>query len=151
MDAQLKAKWVEALRSGKFKQGEGRLHEPKEDSFCCLGVLASICGAEFGPVKVDEGDDDGPTQYDYEATIDGYLISEPQSEEFKTEFTIKLGIPDQHELIARNDGHRLLDPGHPEHLHKHTFAEIADYIEANIPSDSDALPSSDRATVGEEK
>jgi hypothetical protein len=37
MDAQIKAKWLEALRSGKFKQGFGQLQ--KDDAYCCLGVL----------------------------------------------------------------------------------------------------------------
>lgn len=34
--------WVEALRSGKYRQGEGALRS--EDKFCCLGVLADIAG-----------------------------------------------------------------------------------------------------------
>jgi len=35
-----KARWLEALRSGKYKQGKQRLR--KGDSFCCLGVLCDI-------------------------------------------------------------------------------------------------------------
>ena len=35
MDAQLKAKWVEALRSGEFKQAQGQLHDTRNDSYCC--------------------------------------------------------------------------------------------------------------------
>ncbi len=34
--------WVDALRSGLYKQGKGRLCE--QDRYCCLGVLASIEG-----------------------------------------------------------------------------------------------------------
>jgi hypothetical protein len=37
---EVKAKWVAALRSGKFKQTEGRLAD--ERGFCCLGVLCEI-------------------------------------------------------------------------------------------------------------
>jgi hypothetical protein len=41
MDAELKAKWVEALRSGKYQQlTPGGLREG--DRFCCLGVLCDI-------------------------------------------------------------------------------------------------------------
>ena len=29
---------IKALRSGKYKQGMGRLYTAKEDSYCCLGV-----------------------------------------------------------------------------------------------------------------
>jgi len=52
MDPELKAKWLRALRSGRYKQIRGWLTsrsattpgQPKatEDSFCCLGVLAKV-------------------------------------------------------------------------------------------------------------
>lgn len=35
-------KWVDALRSGKFKQGRGALRSP-DGSFCCLGVADEVC------------------------------------------------------------------------------------------------------------
>lgn len=34
-------KWIRALRSGKYKQGAGKLRSEK-DEFCCLGVLSDI-------------------------------------------------------------------------------------------------------------
>lgn len=38
-----KRKWLEALRSGKYKQHtEGALYE--EGRYCCLGVAGSLCG-----------------------------------------------------------------------------------------------------------
>jgi len=40
MDAQLKAKWVAALRSGEYPQGNGFLE--KDGCYCCLGVLCAI-------------------------------------------------------------------------------------------------------------
>jgi hypothetical protein len=40
MDAQKKAKWVEALRSGKYNQGMGRLRSG--DRYCCMGVLCDV-------------------------------------------------------------------------------------------------------------
>ncbi len=43
MNANLKAKWVEALRSGKYQQTKGRLRG--DGGFCCLGVLCDISGA----------------------------------------------------------------------------------------------------------
>lgn len=44
MTPELKAKWVEALRSGEYKQTAGIMHsdENGEDSFCCLGVLCEV-------------------------------------------------------------------------------------------------------------
>lgn len=43
-------KWVEALRSGKYKQGVGMLRNAK-DEYCCLGVLCDING--FSPMYTD--------------------------------------------------------------------------------------------------
>lgn len=40
MDAKLKAKWIEALRSGEYEQGTGYLE--KDGCYCCLGVLCAI-------------------------------------------------------------------------------------------------------------
>lgn len=40
MPVDLKVKWIDALLSGEFAQGTGRLR--RGDSFCCLGVLCEI-------------------------------------------------------------------------------------------------------------
>lgn len=44
MDANLKKVWVEALRSGEYKQGTGQLYNYDHNQYCCLGVLASVAG-----------------------------------------------------------------------------------------------------------
>lgn len=41
MDAKIRREWVEALRSGKYKQTRGRLRKDATH-FCCLGVLCDI-------------------------------------------------------------------------------------------------------------
>jgi hypothetical protein len=41
MDPELKKEWVEALRSGRYKQGKNTLRT-KDDEYCCLGVLCDI-------------------------------------------------------------------------------------------------------------
>ena len=41
MDQSLKKKWVEALLSGKYKQGDGALYDSWDRTYCCLGVLRS--------------------------------------------------------------------------------------------------------------
>ena len=38
--------WVDALRSGKYKQGKLTLH-PKQDKYCCLGVACDISKKGF--------------------------------------------------------------------------------------------------------
>ena len=44
MNAELKAKWLTALRSGEYLQGEGRLFNSQDTSYCCLGVLCDVSG-----------------------------------------------------------------------------------------------------------
>lgn len=41
MNADLKAKWIEALRSGKYAQGKNAMRTT-EDTYCCLGVLCDV-------------------------------------------------------------------------------------------------------------
>jgi hypothetical protein len=47
MKPEIKEKWLKALRSGEYKQGQENLH-PKDGSFCCLGVLTDIYIKEIG-------------------------------------------------------------------------------------------------------
>lgn len=44
MDAVAKEKWLAALRSGKFKQGDGSLFCREDHTYCCLGVLRRVEG-----------------------------------------------------------------------------------------------------------
>jgi hypothetical protein len=41
MKYEVMKQWTEALRSGKYKQGQGRLKD-SHDYFCCLGVLCDL-------------------------------------------------------------------------------------------------------------
>ena len=59
MDRKIKAKWLAALRSRKFKQTTGQLHRSldsnevvdgqAEPGHCCLGVLNEICHLGAAP------------------------------------------------------------------------------------------------------
>lgn len=40
MDQEIKWRWIKALRSGHYRQGEGMLYE--NGSYCCLGVLCDV-------------------------------------------------------------------------------------------------------------
>lgn len=40
MNKQAKQLWIEALRSGEYKQGNGALNY--KDKYCCLGVLCEV-------------------------------------------------------------------------------------------------------------
>jgi hypothetical protein len=43
MKREIAHKWINALRSGKYKQGRNVLRN-QNDEFCCLGVLCDISG-----------------------------------------------------------------------------------------------------------
>lgn len=49
MNQDIKKKWVDALRSGNYKQGKLKLRN-RDDEFCCLGVLCDLAAKE-GIVK----------------------------------------------------------------------------------------------------
>ena len=42
MDKKLKAKWIAALRSGRFKQHRNQLTGDAPGAYCCLGVLSRL-------------------------------------------------------------------------------------------------------------
>lgn len=103
MNAEIKAKWLDALRSGKYKQGTHTLQ--KNNCFCCLGVLCDI----VEPEGWDEGVTDGMVLHD-------------GVQDFPTDrFLEKVGLfaDEAGTLAEMND-------------HGQSFAEIADYIEANL-------------------
>ena len=52
MNSEYKIKWIDALRSGRYKQGAGYLR-CAEDTFCCLGVLADVLGVEWKRSEFD--------------------------------------------------------------------------------------------------
>jgi hypothetical protein len=112
MDATLKAKWLEALRSGKYAQTSGQLR--LGNCFCCLGVLCDI----FNPKGWDTPKN---SSYSYE-----WFYGEGPDESREVgvlphAFRISSGISSdlQDRLISLNDD------GAP-------FSEIAAYIEANL-------------------
>lgn len=47
MNKKIKKLWLEALRSRKYKQGDGYLKD-KDGKFCCLGVLCDIYAEKMG-------------------------------------------------------------------------------------------------------
>ena len=42
MKKSIAMKWVDALRSGKYKQGHNQLYDKETNGYCCLGVLCKI-------------------------------------------------------------------------------------------------------------
>lgn len=58
MKAEIKQKWLEALRGGKYKQAKGVLHSAT-GGFCCLGVLMDVMGSEWSEARISETSVDG--------------------------------------------------------------------------------------------
>jgi hypothetical protein len=58
MNQDLKTRWLAALRSGAYKQGQGGLLLRADNLFCCLGVLADV---------IDPGGWDGDEDADFMA------------------------------------------------------------------------------------
>lgn len=56
MNSEIKAAWIAALRSGKYKQGRLKLHHSKDNSYCCLGVLCDLFLKQRGIVNMEVAD-----------------------------------------------------------------------------------------------
>lgn len=67
--------WVDALRSGKFKQGQSVLYNPDQDAYCCLGVLCELEGWSIVPCGDDEGGL-GDDEEGYNSGLYNYLREE---------------------------------------------------------------------------
>lgn len=145
MKAEIHAKWIEELRSGKYRQGSGDLHyigysraedgtpAPSEERFCCLGVLcemaveAGAVEAEYGRSAVAYGGD-GETTYLPDAVIEwAGLRYEGERQYTGSPVEEARGI-----LISSPDGRAqsrslavMNDSGVP-------FDEIADVIQAEV-------------------
>lgn len=105
MDAEIKAKWIEALRSGTYRQGRGKLRSI-DDEFCCLGVLCDLVAPKSWAL-----DDDAYAMHGERGALRQSI----------TELTGGLGGAQESILIEMNDGGR----DQP----RRSFSEIADYIE----------------------
>jgi hypothetical protein len=110
MDARIKQKWIEALRSGQFTQARGALVE--DGSYCCLGVLCAVQNADFNQFMELE-----TTELAGESAL-----------EAEESYDYSAGLPDSiaNALADMNDG-RGCEP--------RSFDHIAGYIYAMVPED----------------
>lgn len=121
MPAELKTKWLEALRSGEYKQGRGFLYHPATDSYCCLGVLKEVS--------------DGDLKKTFRSVYreGGCLPTVPTSDWYETHGIkgFKSVIPGywsgEQALTSMNDG--LVSVNRAD---SKSFSEIADWIEENV-------------------
>lgn len=71
MNADIKQRWVEALRSGQYKQGSGCLKV--NNSYCCLGVLCELHRQDF-PGEKWQRENKNSSRFGY---ISGYKVCAP--------------------------------------------------------------------------
>ncbi len=108
MDKELKVKWVAALRSGKFEQTRNVLRGAS-GGFCCLGVLLDVSslGGHW-----ERGGVYSTPEYEIEADL------------CRLRENLGISVEAHNKLVHMNDGERG--------ERQHSFAEIADWIEANL-------------------
>lgn len=149
MKADIKRRWVEALRSGEYEQGTGALRQLDEDGkvvgYCCLGVLCDVVKDDLGIDWQPNGAFDGqvglpPTRVvDYAGLDDEspeYIVSFAHTSEAYTTDHKPIAPLDERgysvtlHLPSLNDG---VEIGAPL-----TFSQIADIIEWAEPVDSES-------------
>jgi hypothetical protein len=116
MDKELKVKWLAALRSGDYPQGQGTLRST--EGFCCLGVLCDVIdpnGWELGLPHASTYADTSVRWTDPES-------GERDRVELPRSVASRAGLPLQiaDKLVEFNDEDNW------------TFSTIADWIEKNL-------------------
>jgi len=103
-DNDLKIEWINALRSGKYKQTQSRLQDV--DGYCCLGVLCEVMGI--------------PSEYDDK--LECYMYEDDAYEVLSDRMMNKIGLSQAQmdTLVEMND------------TDNDTFETIADWIERNL-------------------
>src|ERR1051325_8479035 len=107
MNKKIKKLWINALRSGKYKQTRGKLRY--DDTYCCLGVL---CDLHRKITKNKWKPDNCPRHYEY--------FGEKGALPKKVYSWAKITDDNQQALIDLNDNLNA------------TFKKIANYIEEKL-------------------
>lgn len=143
-------KWIQALRSGEYKQAQNKLCNYNgitgKLSYCCLGVAADLLvkGGDFGDGVEWEDEQEVAerySKYGNETKISVELLfpsSNPEGDRYAIRYAIEDELPihlwqlvdppptvTQGRLVEMNDG---VGPDG----HVYTFKEIADYLEREL-------------------
>lgn len=110
MDKEIRDKWCQALRSGKYSQATGYLCDGT--SFCCLGVLCEVNNEKRTLSDIRDLDKDIP--------LYSYYIKNTECEYDIPEGYCDLNQETIEKLVELNDDEEC------------SFDEIADYIERNL-------------------
>lgn len=114
MNPDVKRRWVEALRSGRYQQTTGALN--RGDSYCCLGVLTELAVEDgvIPPGSCDDAPISGCTSYE------GARLAPPKAV-YKW-----AGLGTGAELCIAG---KVASPSMQNDARRASFAQIADAIE----------------------
>ncbi len=119
MDPEAKRAWVEALRSGEYKQGCDVLALVSRDgraAFCCMGVLCDVAG-----LPSDHNEDLGTLRYEFDG--ESCAAALPGS------FASAIGLQRYPVLTYNGQARTASQLNDDERL---SFDEIADLIDAQL-------------------
>jgi hypothetical protein len=133
MNQEIKAKWLEKLRSGNYPQAKGALYtredEDGNEGYCCLGILCEVL-VEDGLIRKDLSGEKAAygTEEEFE---EGYYEKAfpPQSVVDRAdllESNPEVSVPE----LAGEDGKVTLSSLNDSY--GYTFARIADLIEKQL-------------------
>jgi hypothetical protein len=112
---EVKTQWVEALRSGKYKQGKALLFSTVEQSYCCLGVNCAVLNqpyiTKYPKGSVSKGLPDMEDAQEWWQTLPNRELIDSPKVKYKGKWML---------LVELNDDVGL------------TFEQIADLIEAQL-------------------
>jgi hypothetical protein len=107
LDNTIKERWLNALTSGEYSQGEGFLRAG--DHYCCLGVLCDVM-SKTEPENVGtwaslDSEDESEDDYEYNFIFELGGRRTEDNGVLPADFRDKIGMPDhdQDTLIALND------------------------------------------------
>lgn len=147
MDANLRTLWLTALRSGNYTQGLNRLKGVDRNAFgetvpvhCCLGVLCEVAldnNIPTGDLVIERDGAAIVVTADLDEGGSSSHIELPPN-------TFGLSFETLIFLMDANDGRCGRDNASGA---RYTFAQIADWIEANIPTSAAPTPAPDATTT----
>lgn len=118
MDPTVKSLWLEALRSGKYQQGPvygnaSHLRDSRDQGYCCLGVLCDVVAPDR-----------------WARLYEGGMWSHNQMQGLPSDEVLgSIPLAAAQRLASMNDGRDFKTNTRQA---RNSFAEIADWIEANL-------------------
>lgn len=116
MNSGYKELWLKALRSGDYSQGEGKLYNVDEDTYCCLGVLCHAYGLSNEEIVELRSDVE---QGDINSLLPPHLITH-----FGLDNTLQKSLAMKNDNVKQEFGHFK--------RHVCSFEDIANWIERHL-------------------